>query len=133
MYYKTCPNCGAHLDPGELCDCLEKEEGRPVKEAPNGPKDATKSKHHISMINQNCSDTLRGALDHRREGQSERVQVVYGYNGASQFGYNLKSGVYTIYLSRDEDDIEGSVKGLMLGIAAHRAVMRECAASHRPA
>lgn len=20
-YYKTCPNCGAHLDPGELCDC----------------------------------------------------------------------------------------------------------------
>lgn len=52
MYYKTCPNCGAHLDPGELCDCLEKEEGRPVKEAPNGPKDATKSKHHISMINQ---------------------------------------------------------------------------------
>ena len=80
-----------------------------------------------------CSDTLRGALDHRREGQSERVQVVYGYNGASQFGYNLKSGVYTIYLSRDEDDIEGSVKGLMLGIAAHRAVMRECAASHRPA
>ena len=75
-----------------------------------------------------CSDTLLGALDHRREGQSERVQVVYGYNGASQFGYNLKSGVYTVYLSRDEDDIEGSVKGLMLGIAAHRAVMRECAA-----
>lgn len=21
-YYKTCPNCGAHLDPGERCDCL---------------------------------------------------------------------------------------------------------------
>ena len=20
-YYKTCPYCGAHLDPGELCDC----------------------------------------------------------------------------------------------------------------
>lgn len=19
--YKTCPNCGAHLDPGERCDC----------------------------------------------------------------------------------------------------------------
>ena len=36
MYYKTCPNYGAHLDPDELCDCLEKEEGRPVKEAPNG-------------------------------------------------------------------------------------------------
>ena len=20
-YYKTCPHCGAHLDPGERCDC----------------------------------------------------------------------------------------------------------------
>lgn len=20
-YYKTCPHCGAHLDPGEVCDC----------------------------------------------------------------------------------------------------------------
>lgn len=20
-YYWTCPNCGAHLDPGEKCDC----------------------------------------------------------------------------------------------------------------
>lgn len=20
-YFKTCPNCGAHLDPGENCDC----------------------------------------------------------------------------------------------------------------
>lgn len=21
MYYKTCPYCGANLDPGEHCDC----------------------------------------------------------------------------------------------------------------
>jgi len=21
MYYKTCENCGAHLDPEERCDC----------------------------------------------------------------------------------------------------------------
>lgn len=20
-YYRTCPHCGAHLDPGESCDC----------------------------------------------------------------------------------------------------------------
>lgn len=25
-YYQTCPNCGAHLDPGESCEC-EKEKG----------------------------------------------------------------------------------------------------------
>lgn len=24
-YYKTCPRCGAHLDPGETCDCVRKE------------------------------------------------------------------------------------------------------------
>ena len=21
MYFKTCPDCGANLDPGERCDC----------------------------------------------------------------------------------------------------------------
>lgn len=25
MYFRTCPYCGAHLDPGETCDCQEKE------------------------------------------------------------------------------------------------------------
>ena len=24
--YKECPYCGAHLDPGERCDCKEAEE-----------------------------------------------------------------------------------------------------------
>ena len=24
-YYRTCPHCGAHLDPGEVCDCRNKE------------------------------------------------------------------------------------------------------------
>ena len=28
-YYRICPLCGAHLDPGERCDCQEKEEDRP--------------------------------------------------------------------------------------------------------
>lgn len=23
-YYKICPYCGAHLDPGEICDCKAK-------------------------------------------------------------------------------------------------------------
>jgi len=23
MRYKTCPNCGASLDPGERCDCRD--------------------------------------------------------------------------------------------------------------
>ncbi len=24
-YYQVCPNCGAHLDPGEVCDCRDTE------------------------------------------------------------------------------------------------------------
>lgn len=24
-YYRTCPICGAHLDPGEICDCQTDE------------------------------------------------------------------------------------------------------------
>lgn len=25
-YFKVCPHCGAALDPGEVCDCRDKEE-----------------------------------------------------------------------------------------------------------
>lgn len=32
--YRECPNCGAHLDAGELCDCRrsEREPRRPEQE-----------------------------------------------------------------------------------------------------
>ena len=26
MDYRVCPDCGAHLDPGEICDCQEADE-----------------------------------------------------------------------------------------------------------
>lgn len=25
-FYKTCPDCGANLDPGELCDCQKEKD-----------------------------------------------------------------------------------------------------------
>lgn len=28
-YYKTCPNCGARLDPGERCDCDKEKRNTP--------------------------------------------------------------------------------------------------------
>lgn len=28
-YYRTCPHCGAHLDPGEVCDCWKNEKTAP--------------------------------------------------------------------------------------------------------
>lgn len=27
-YYRTCPNCGAALDPGEKCECVQQERDR---------------------------------------------------------------------------------------------------------
>lgn len=29
MYAYICPDCGAYLDPGEVCDCQEKEKAAP--------------------------------------------------------------------------------------------------------
>lgn len=31
-YYNTCPHCGAHLDPGERCDCAQAASSEEVKE-----------------------------------------------------------------------------------------------------
>ena len=42
-YYRTCPTCGAHLDPGEICeDCREKENA--AQGAANTPDGMTESK-----------------------------------------------------------------------------------------
>ncbi len=34
MYYNTCPDCGANLDPGEQCDCEGKIESAGVSTEP---------------------------------------------------------------------------------------------------
>ena len=30
-YYSTCPDCGAHLDPGERCDCQDEKRAAQVR------------------------------------------------------------------------------------------------------
>lgn len=32
-YFRTCPHCGAHLDPGERCDCLTHQVCAEAREA----------------------------------------------------------------------------------------------------
>lgn len=35
-YYKVCPYCGCHLDPGEVCDCEKKEAAASAANTDNG-------------------------------------------------------------------------------------------------
>lgn len=36
-YYRTCPHCGANLDPGERCDCRGNEKtARGAENTPDG-------------------------------------------------------------------------------------------------
>lgn len=35
-YYKICPYCGCHLDPGEVCDCDKKEAAASAANTDNG-------------------------------------------------------------------------------------------------
>jgi len=37
MYYHTCPLCGANLDPGEYCDCMD-EKSRSSATLDNGSR-----------------------------------------------------------------------------------------------
>lgn len=48
-YYRTCPGCGAHLDPGEQCDCRASETA--VSTANAGGVDHTHEKAALSAAN----------------------------------------------------------------------------------
>ena len=56
--YRECPYCGAHLDPGERCDCQDEEQTiRPGPERTGGGEDQT---------NQNKN----GGIPHERHDQN---------------------------------------------------------------
>ena len=57
--YKTCPHCGAHLDPGERCDCQDKAKDAP--DAPGTPSAKIGSDAGTSVTHRepNVNDCLR--------------------------------------------------------------------------
>lgn len=42
-YYNTCPFCGCHLDPGEVCDCRELSPSEPRESKGKAAPDTTRS------------------------------------------------------------------------------------------
>ena len=51
-YYRTCPDCGAHLDAGERCDCLEEQ---------NRNKTGTTNNEKFNRILNQCKNPRRVA------------------------------------------------------------------------
>ena len=51
-YYRPCPLCGAALDPGEKCDCQDKEKAAPVLQHQDGSKVESESPnpHSASIV-----------------------------------------------------------------------------------
>ena len=57
-YYKTCPLCGAHLDPGEVCEC--KEEAAPgACNTWDGRVEQIDKAVSASIVNENKEDCKR--------------------------------------------------------------------------
>ena len=56
-YYKVCPYCGCHLDPGEVCDCDKKEAVVSATNADNGKAGFGNEAHFPAS---NISDNFGG-------------------------------------------------------------------------
>lgn len=52
MMYRICPDCGAALDPGEICDCQYKEEAAP------GATNTQSGKVEQKSDQPNCSTSI---------------------------------------------------------------------------
>lgn len=61
-YYKTCPRCGAHLDTGEVCDCLDVESQILLNHENNGLPDAANTEQ-AEGGNQSLTDAVSASND----------------------------------------------------------------------
>ena len=56
--YRTCPYCGANLDPGERCDCTKKSapDAANIRDGKAGETPNTKS--HYTRFPRNCKGAV---------------------------------------------------------------------------
>lgn len=68
VYYRTCPRCGAHLDPGESCDCLEVERAFLLKCQKLVPQFSELSAEEIiERLNRMLEEQNRNAVEQNRD------------------------------------------------------------------
>ena len=72
-YYRTCEHCGANLDPGEKCDCMEnkQERGRPYGKISRPQRRA----YYSGIVKQ--SDSTRSVGSVRRIGNADIRPLTY--------------------------------------------------------
>lgn len=64
-YYKTCPICGANLDPGEHCDCIgqgEQERGKGYEHDGSGKGSAAQVSARMERQERRQAAGIHGAL-----------------------------------------------------------------------
>ena len=59
-YYRTCPNCGAALDPGEICECVQQERDRQafltaIQEPEKRAAERESRKMRVQLVGMICS------------------------------------------------------------------------------
>lgn len=62
MYFKECPDCGAHLDPGERCDCKEAKR----EDAPDAAGTPSEINSTVSVCRM---ESIRAEVHHQRPHQ----------------------------------------------------------------
>lgn len=87
-YFRTCPICGAHLDPGEACDCVTVYTGYPGETFVSMGIEAGKIGHCAIYIGQNEPDP--GAAYRRALGYlEERIKEALPQRLDSKTGESL--------------------------------------------
>ena len=57
-YYTTCPDCGAHLDPGEVCEC-KRETALDATNTGDGTAEQIDEAVSASIVTENKEDCKR--------------------------------------------------------------------------
>ena len=86
-YYRTCPDCGCNLDPGEICDCKKEREFKPDIRL-YGNVQQTPVIEDVLIIGYDCSKTMDMACLTVARKSSDHILILkefYGYEAVKVY------------------------------------------------